>query len=170
MNKINKRKYDADYIAYIESGESAAVFVARDIVGTIDTSGKWIDILKLEGSKNKYGQWDLKHFTIELFPRKNFPHYPNNATIDEKKYITWKTAIEDISEQRSSGYVGIKYMIRSKLVNRNKGKYREVKAAWNTTYQRWVPNEWFGFSCEWRTRKIYEDPEWDYEILDVKKL
>ncbi|MBD5522290.1 MAG: hypothetical protein HDR03_13890 [Lachnospiraceae bacterium] len=49
---MNKIKYDADYISYVESGESAAVFVARDIVRSIDTSGMWIDILNLKGDKN----------------------------------------------------------------------------------------------------------------------
>ena len=40
-------QHDAEYISYIESGESAAVFIVRDIVNSIDTTGKWIDVIFL---------------------------------------------------------------------------------------------------------------------------
>lgn len=139
---MNKIKYDADYISYVESGESAAVFVARDIVRSIDTSGMWIDILNLEGDKNDDDRWDFKHFTIELFPRRKYPQYPDGVSDEDKKYITWKTAHEDILEQRSRGYKGTKFRIISKLVNRNLGKYR----------------------------KIPYEPKWDYNILAIKRL
>ena len=61
---MDKKKYDAEYISYVESGESAAVFVVRDIVKTIDTTGKWIDILDLVGYKNRDGRWDFEYFTF----------------------------------------------------------------------------------------------------------
>lgn len=167
---MDKIKYDAAYISYVESGESAAVFVARDIVRSIDTSGMWIDILNLEGYKNKDNRWDFKHFTIELFPRRKYPKYPDGATDEEKKYITWKTAYEDVREQRNRGYKGTKFRIYPKLVNRNKGKYRKVMAVWNLTFGQWVPNEWFGSSCEWREKKVPYKPKWDYNILAIKRL
>ncbi|MDE6663095.1 MAG: hypothetical protein K2K46_07090 [Lachnospiraceae bacterium] len=139
---MNKIKYDADYISYVESGESAAVFVARDIVRSIDTSGMWIDILNLKGDKNDDDRWDFKHFTMELFPRRKYPKYPDGISDEDKKYITWKTAHEDILEQRSRGYKGTKFRIIPKLVNRNQGKYR----------------------------KIPYEPKWDYNILAIKRL
>ena len=139
---MNKIKYDADYISYVESGESSAVFVTRDIVRSIDTSGMWIDILNLEGNKNDDGRWDFKHFTIELFPRRKHPTYPEDVSDEDKKYITWKTAHEDIAEQRNRGYKGTKFRIIPKLVNRNRGKYR----------------------------KIPYEPKWDYNILAIKRL
>lgn len=40
MSKLKAWKYDDEYISYIASGESAAVFVVRDIVSSIDTKGK----------------------------------------------------------------------------------------------------------------------------------
>ena len=163
-------RYDADYISYIELGESTAVFIVRDIVKSIDTSGMWIDILNLDGYKNKDNKWNFKYFTIELFPRKKNPKYPDNVTEKEAKYITWKTAHEDIAEQRSRGYKGTKFRIDLKMVNRNKGKYRKVKAAWNLTFDQWVPDKWFGSSCEWRQKKIPYEPKWDYDILAIKRL
>lgn len=119
---MDKKKHDAAYISYVESGESAAVFVARDIVKSIDTTGKWIDILDLVGYKNQDGRWDFEYFTFELFPRNTQPRYPAGASEEAKKYITWQTAHEDIDRQRRQGYRGVRFKIFSKLVNRNKGK------------------------------------------------
>ena len=119
---VGKKKYDAEYISYVESGESAAVFITRDIVRVIDTTGKWIDILNLEGDKNKSGRWNFRYFTIELFPRKKKPEFLSNMDEEERAYTTWKTAHEDIGEQRSQGYRGKKYKICPRLVNRNEGK------------------------------------------------
>ena len=76
MNKLNEKKNDPEYISYLQNGDSAAVFIVRDIVKSVNTSG------------------------IELFPRKIKPVYPEYSSIADKKYITWKTANEDISKQR----------------------------------------------------------------------
>lgn len=125
---MDKKKYDAEYISYVESGESAAVFVARDIVRAIDTTGKWIDILGLDGFKNNDGRWDFRYFTFELFPRKKHPKYPPGANEEERKYITWQTANADIQEQRGRGYRGTRFKICPRLVNRNK---RKDKPKWD---------------------------------------
>lgn len=167
---MDKKKYDAAYISYVESGESAAVFVVRDIVRSIDTTGMWIDVLSLKGSKNKDGRWDFEYINVELFPRKHHPKYPAGASEEDKKYITWKTANEDITEQRIHGFEGSKFKVHLKLVNRNKGRCRKVKAAWNITFGQWVPDEWFGSSCEWREKKVPYKPKWDYAILAIKRL
>lgn len=120
---MSKKKYDAAYISYVESGESAAVFIVRDIVRSIDTTGKWIDVLSLEGCENKDRRWDFKYIDVELFPRKRHPKYPANASEEDKKYITWKTANEDIACQRSHGYKGPKFRVYPKLVKRTKWDY-----------------------------------------------
>lgn len=39
MNNQNKMKYDAEYISYVNNGDSAAVFIVRDIVKSINTAG-----------------------------------------------------------------------------------------------------------------------------------
>ena len=119
-----KEKYDAEYISYIESGESAAVFVARDIVKSINTTGKWIDIVDLKDRRKYVGRWDF-----EYFPRKRSPKYPAGMDDEGKKYITWQTAHIDISEQRAEGYKGTRFKICPKLVNRNKDKNKKPK--WN---------------------------------------
>lgn len=124
---MNKKKYDAAYISYVESGESAAVFVARDIVRSIDTTGMWIDILDIKGCKNNKGRWDFVYFSFELFPRKRHPKYPPGISDEGKKYITWQTAHADISEQRRGGYRGTRFRICPKLVNRNRGKNDKPK-------------------------------------------
>ncbi len=142
---MDKKKYDVEYISYVESGESAAVFVVRDIVRSINTTGMWIDVLDLEGYKNKDDRWDFKYIDVELFPRRLHPKYPASASEEDKKYITWKTANEDIAEQRSHGYNGSKFRINPKLVDRNKRK-----------------------NC--REKKVSYQPQWDYDILAIKRL
>lgn len=129
MGNKEKIKYDSKYIAYVESGESAAVFVARDIAKDLDTSGKWIDIIFHNGYKNFDNKWIFKTIKIELFPRKTNPIYPKNASEYDKKYITWQTAHKDINNQRSQGFRGPKYelAVKSELSERKAVKYT-VKA------------------------------------------
>ena len=73
MKNENKIKYDSEYISYVEHGDSAAVFIVRDLVKNIDTSKMWIDIIKTWGEKNEFGVWDFVKIKIELFPRKINP-------------------------------------------------------------------------------------------------
>lgn len=167
---MNKRvKYDAEYISYMESGESAAVFITRDIVNSISTANKWIDVVELH-TYNVQDQRAFYYFIVELFDRKIKPIYPKYENIEEKKYITWKTAHQDIEEQRNKGIRGPKYLVLSHLKNENKGKYKTVQAIWNKTFNRWVPNAWFTSSCEYRTKRVYEKPNWKYYILNIKKV
>lgn len=131
MNNQNRVKYDAQYISYVENGDSAAVYIVRDIVETIDTTGKWIDVIKTSGSKNKDNKWDFSSIMVELFPRITRPIYPKDASAEEKKYITWITASEDIRKHKSQGYKGEKFLIRLKLVNKNQGKTKTREKMWD---------------------------------------
>ena len=173
MHTEEKIKYDAEYISYIEHGESAAVFITRDIVKSIKTKGKWIDVLTVDGQMNDYGRWDFKSFSVELFPRKTQPVYPEWASDEEIRYITWQTAHADIANLRSKGYIGVKFEIFPKLVNLNRGKFRTEQAIWNKAFNGWVPNfpeKYFTSSCEWRERKVPLKPKWDYHILKIRRL
>lgn len=169
-SKKERMKYDAEYISYVESGESSAVFITRDIVKSINTKGRWVDIISADGQLNKNGRWDFKSFSVELFPRKTHPVYPSDASDEEKKYITWQVAHTDIHKLRCHGYKGTKFEIFPKLVNRNKGKYKTIQAVWNKTFNRWVPKNWFTSSCEWRKKRIPVEPKWDYQILKIQRL
>ena len=161
-----KIKYDAEYIAYVKNGESAAVFITRDIAKEIPTDGMWVDVIDCEGYPED-NVWDFQFIKVELFKKRIKPVYPPNSSDEDRKYITWCTAHEDISKQRKEGIHGPKY----KLINRNKGKYRKVKAVWNNRFDRWVPEAWFVRStCEWREKKIPLKPKWDYEIKSWKKI
>lgn len=170
MTNVEKTQYSAEYISYIENGDSAIVFITRDVVESIDTKGKWIDVISLEGEKNPNGKWNFKSFEVELFPRKTKPVYPEGASERDKKYITWETANEDILYLRSKKYHGPRYRICPRLFNKNKGKFRTVNALWNKKFRRWVPKEWKTSDCEIRENKIFLEPDWDYQILSIKKL
>ena len=171
MKNKQRIKYDAAYISYVENGDSAAVFIVRDIVNSINTTGMWIDILSTSGYKNKCNKWDFSSITIELFPRKTKPIYPVDASTEEKKYITWETANEDIRMQRAEGYRGRKFIVCPKLVNENAGRTRTVEKIWNRKFGRYVPKDWARSSdCEVRKKKVPIKPDWKYHIISVKRL
>lgn len=168
---IDKIKYDSEYISYIENGESAAVFIIRDVVKAIDTTNKWIDVIDLKGFKNPNLKWNFSEITVELFPRKSKPFYPKNASDYEKKYITWQTAQKDISEQRNNGYRGQKFLVYPKLVNKNKGKTITVEKVWNKKFHKYIPEHWARSSdCEVRKVKVPIKPKWEYYIVSIKRL
>lgn len=167
---MNKITYSAEYISYVQNGESAVVYITRDIAKDIPTKGMWVDVIHTDKKGRHDGRWDFRSFTVEIYPRKTKPVYPQSASEEEKKYITWQTAQKDIETQKKLKYRGPRYEVHPILVNRNKDKYVTKKAAWNVTFGQWVPNEWFSSSCEWRDKKVPVKAEWEYEIVSVKKL
>lgn len=160
MSDKRKWKYDADYISYVESGESAAVFIVRDIVNSIDTGGKWIDVVSIDTypkarAKNRIA---FNWMVVELFQRKIEPVYPEYSHDAERKYITWKTADEDISEQRKNGVRGPMYLVLCDLCNTGKVVY--------------IPVVVHGVSSafEYSEIKGFRESEWKYAIRAVKKV
>lgn len=116
-------------------------------------------------------KWDFSSLTIELFPRKTKPIYPKYASIEDKKFITWKTANEDIAKQRSQGYRGKKFIICPKLVNKNQGKTKTIEKIWNKKFGQYVPKDWARSSdCEVHKKKVPIEPAWEYHIISIKRL
>ena len=90
---------------------------------------------------------------------------------EDKKYITWKTAHEDIDQQRSQGYIGKKFIIFLKLVNKNQDKTGIIEKKWNKKFGRYVPKHCARSSdCEVQKKKVPVKPVWEYHIISVKKL
>lgn len=124
--KATTKKYDAEYISYVESGESAAVFITRDICKKINTKGKWIDVIDLDTFlKDNGSRTAFNYFIVEIFDRKIKPEYPKYRNKEDIKYITWKTAHEDISEQRARGIKGAKYLVLSELVHKKRSRIQD---------------------------------------------
>lgn len=164
MPEMKDWKHDSEYISYIESGESAAVFIVRDIVNSIDTKGKWVDVISLN-TYYKRGAGDRMAFNwiiVELFPRKMQPKYDKNDSA-HNRYLTWVTAHEDIAKQRQAGFHGEKYLVLCNLSNKNKNKFTT-----HTIIARkyWEPME------AYRPMDVKDpvDPEWEYRIQAVKKV
>lgn len=164
MPEMKDWKHDSEYISYIESGESAAVFIVRDIVNSIDTKGKWVDVISLN-TYYKRGAGDRMAFNwiiVELFPRKMQPKYDKNDSA-HNRYLTWVTAYEDIAKQRQAGFHGEKYLVLCNLYNKNKNKFTT-----HTIIARkyWEPME------AYRPMDVKDpvDPEWEYRIQAVKRV
>ena len=60
---MSKKKYSDDYISYCERGDSCCVYITRDVVRSIKTDGKWIDVLDIEGGHEKYFSGKLPEHT-----------------------------------------------------------------------------------------------------------
>lgn len=116
MSKKKKIKYDSMYIAYVASGESAAVFIIRDVCRSIDTTGFWIDITNKSACKNENGKWNFDFIDCELFPRITKPDY---SCCFNEKYVTWLTAHNDIILHKKQGYKGRKYRVVPLLYNKS---------------------------------------------------
>ena len=85
MGLSKKIQYDDAYISYIKNGESAAVFIARDIAKEVPTNGMWVDVISADSKKRRDDRWDFNYFIVELFPRKTKPVYPKGTSDEEKK-------------------------------------------------------------------------------------
>ena len=164
MSQTNDWKYDSDYISYVENGESAAVFIVRDIVNSINTKGKWVDVISLS-TYFKKGAGDRHAFNwiiAELFPRKMTPEYDNRDS-ERNRYLTWFTAHVDIAKQRETGFCGEKYLVLCNLCNKNKNKFvsRTIIAK-----KYWEPQS------AYREMEIKDPvtPDWEYRIQAVKKV
>ena len=173
MKNVKSWKYDADYIRYVDSGESDAVFVVRDVVQAVKTSGKWIDIISVSSYYDE--EPDKRAFNwivCELFPRRIQPVYSDIDT-EYNKYITWKTAHEDIAQQRAKGGKGPKFLVLCRLINHNKGKYVKLKLA-GIVKKYHDPD-----GVLWETEELPDEPEtlkaplkpdWEYRITFLKRL
>ncbi len=84
-SKKKKIQYDAAYISYVKNGDSAAVFITRDIAKEVPTDGMWVDVISTNKKGRKDGRWDFNSFTVELFPRITKPLYPPAASKEFKK-------------------------------------------------------------------------------------
>lgn len=174
MEKEKRKKYSPEYISYVERGDSAAVFITRDIVNSIDTRKKWIDVVEINAfdyyDEEDNARKDFNYFIVELFPRITTPDYSNVADEEDRKYITWKTAIDDITVQRAKGYVGPKFLILARLWKKRVLKGTEM-ALYNKAEHRFLPGlkQYPNALTEYRKKKIYEI-EYTYSIKAVKTL
>ncbi|MBR0141312.1 MAG: hypothetical protein IJM19_03595 [Ruminococcus sp.] len=181
-------RHDPEYIAYCEHGDSAAVFILRDIVKNVDTSGYWIDIVESVVRKHyerfkeysKGGRLleigrdahDFEYFVGELFPRRTIPVYTEFMTDEQKKYLTWETAIIDIEEQHSEGYVGRKYKVYPILEMKTTVRKEDVVQYLSRSDEKWYDEDKFkGEFLKKRTiERTIEETKPDYKIKLVKRV
>lgn len=152
-------RQDKDYLDYIDSGESAAVYIVKNIVKSLDTKNMWVDVVSLStyckrGSRNIAFNWII----VELFPRKIKPKYDTDP--DYNRYLTQLTAHEAIEKQRDSGFHGEKFLVLCELHDKNKNKFTTHTVIAKKYWEAYRPME----------IKNPVDPEWEYRIRAVKKV
>ncbi|MVX65903.1 hypothetical protein GKZ28_19685 [Clostridium chromiireducens] len=165
----NEYELKREYSIYTRTDEAAAVYYVRELVESIDTQGKWIDIIFSDRYYSNYDEKPaFKKVIVELFKRKINPKYPKDADMDLKRAITWKAAHEDIEKQRNSGIVGSLFEVTGVYYNKNRGKFE------NKSFDYWN-EEYGGFDYTGKVptttivRRVEMGPKWIYKITGVKK-
>lgn len=105
---------DAEYMKYIEDGDSAAVLAIKGSDKLISNSKTWIDIEKHDGCRERDNMWTFSKIKLSIFKRTKNPHYTPAMNERDRQYETWKTANEDIAQQRSKGVKGTRYTVSVK--------------------------------------------------------
>lgn len=166
-------KYDQTvlkkYVDYLKTEEATIVFIVKNLVDSLDTKRKWIDVVDFDAYGSKGDKIAFNYIIVELFERKLFPKYPKGADIKLKKAITWKTAHDDVTKQRSNGVRGTMFLITCHLYNKNRGKkVTRLLSNWNEKYG--------GFDYTGRvptttiSREFDMEPHWQYKITGKRKI
>lgn len=169
MNNNNHLKILKDYHDYLKSKEATVVFIAKNLADKLDTKNKWVDVVDLDSWGSRGEKFAFNYFIVELFERKIHPVYPKDADLRLCKAITWKTAHDDIEQQRTKGMRGSMFLITCHLFNKNKGKkVTQYFDNWNEEYG--------GFDHTGKvptttiSREVDLKPEWEYRITGIKEI
>ncbi|MBQ9359009.1 MAG: hypothetical protein IJT95_05650 [Abditibacteriota bacterium] len=172
QNEQEQSLLDPGYLEYKRDGYSMGVFIVRHAVDEIDTRNKWVHVIHIDADTfhyrrkriivNKFVKYPgyseevlrIRSLKVEIFNRKKHPKYPEYPEYEGQpwesyqetvNYICWKTATEDIAEQRDKGVRGPRYRVDLQLYDKNKGKKHD------DPYD--IP-----------------DPKWDHKVVSVKKF
>ncbi len=172
MNEVDKRdkkwKKDPEYILYCNSGEATAVYIVRDLCSDVDSKSKWIDCIAINAWKDR-NSWKFKYIVVELFPRRIMPKYGEDEAYN--KYITWKTAHEDIAQQRKEGVKGPIFLVKCWLIDKNAGKFSVEYQLYDEKEKCWIADPALRTdTCVEREKRYPLEPEWGYRIDEVKQI
>jgi hypothetical protein len=168
-----------EYLIYAKTDEAAAVLFAKKHLSEA-TKGHWIDISGCRQYEKSAYRSHFRFVAGRLYKRKIQPQYPSklaymiNGKFDERGYssmvraITWKTAHEDIEQQKLKNLVSRSFKITGISYDKNrdnKNFFREdapleIKALASDLYDRTNPL--------WdKALKYANKPEFVYEIKNI---
>lgn len=130
-----------------------------------------MDCLALDARQRSDDRWLFKYIVVELFPRKLTPEYDTKDSA-HNKYLTWKTAHEDIDQQRTAGGKGPIYYVRCRLVDKNANNFESVEKWWDRECDCWIADPALVRPefCEKRMYKYPIKPEWVYVITEAREI
>lgn len=160
-----------EYLEYCTSGEATAVYIVRDLCKRqINTHHKWIDCIALDCWQDRNDNWKFKFIVVELFPRINNPEYTDD--VDYNRYLTWKTAHEDIAQYRAAGTHGPLFRVRCWLIDKNAGKFTTEHVWYDLIDKCWICDGRLVHpeNSEIRERHYPLEPEWTYRIDEAIEI
>lgn len=119
------------YLEYANTPEAFAVLFVKKHLD--QAKGHWIDIVDCEQYEMSSDNLHFRFVKGGLYKRKMRPRYPSKAayttakSFDERGYnsmiraITWKTAHEDIEQQKASKVAASKFKITGVSFDKNRG-------------------------------------------------
>lgn len=128
---------DSAYRRYVSSHHPEAIEFIKRNAKTIKSKGEiWLDVQTYSEFSDKAPDGSdlpgtgkvilFKKIIFDIFPRKIKPQYIKEDT-DYNRYITWKTATEDIQKQKAAGNKGERWIVECLLeVNKTQAQSKKV--------------------------------------------
>lgn len=133
-NNMRIWESDAGYCKYVNAHHPEAIsFIKNEVEEFQDSRNIWIDIVDYsiyphttpDGKWLPYTKTLFKKIIFDIFPRNIKVQYGDD--VDYNRYLTWRTAVEDISQQRSQGNKGERWIVECGLdISKGPGHMEEI--------------------------------------------
>ena len=165
---------DLGYRRYVRYHHPEAIQFIKQNAEDIKNKGNiWIDVQNVTEFSDKAPDGTylpgvgnrilFKKIVFEIFPRKMKPQYRKDDNF-YNRYITWKTATEDIQKQESAGYEGEQWIVECLLdVHKTQSKIEKVHVA--ETHKR-IDNPEYAAYLE---SKKYRQYKAEYEAYELRR-
>ena len=165
---------DLGYRRYVHLHHPEAIqFIKRNAEAIKNIGNIWIDVQNVTEFSDKAPDGTclpgvgnvilFKKIVFDIFPRKMKPQY-RKEDIFYNRYITWKTATEDIWRQRSAGYEGEQWIVECLLdVHKTQSKIGKVHVA--ETHKR-IDNPEYAAYLE---SEAYRQYKAEYEAYELRR-
>ena len=64
-----------EYGDYLKTEEATIVFIVKNLVNSLDTRKKWIDVVDIDTYESRSNKYAFNYFVVELFDRKIHPRF-----------------------------------------------------------------------------------------------
>ena len=166
--------YDRGYRRYVHLHHPEAIeFIKQNVKAVKNKGNIWIDVQNVTEFSDKAPDGKylpgvgnvilFKKIVFDIFPRKMKPQYRKDDNF-YNRYITWKTATEDIQRQKSAGYEGEQWIVEC-LLDARKTQKQIKKVHVAETHKR-IDNPEYAAYLE---SEAYRQYKAEYEAYELRR-